>query len=485
MRIYLLFGLILLDFFSGSNAFASSTDSSYQSTLPSFPLVDLGAIPSIPVSPRVRILLILFINVPLLIISFILLLYCLRHLLFTLNRLFTKPQNSYSEIMETNWPAVTILIPAHNEENVIADLLSALINVDYDQDRLQIIIINDRSTDATTSIVDGFVAKHPTLFTHFKRNSGEPGKSAALYDASSLVKHPVMLIFDADYVPGPFLIKQLVVPFFDPEVGTIMGRVVPGNVDKNLLTRLIDMDRAGGYQVNQQARESLSSIPQYGGTAGGVRTQALNEVGGWAPEFLADDTEMTFRLVINDWISVYQNKSECIELVPETWETRDNQIKRWAKGHNQVLFKYFRKVIFLQELSFWQRLDALLLLNIYLISPLLLSGWIFFILSYLLNIVPGSSTLLGFMIIVSITGLGNATFFYEIATALYLDNLRNVKGNRIRLIPFMFLSCFVSMITISRAFWEQITIDRFRKKKIDWKRTEHAARNTGTTNKED
>lgn len=476
MRLYLILGILLFDLLFGSNCYALSQQDLDQTILPSFPLLNLSAVPSIPVSPRTRILLILFINVPLLIINFILLIYCLRHLYFAFNRLFGKSKNVYSEIMEVNWPKVTIIIPAHNEQNVIADLLNALLKLDYNLDLLQVIVVNDRSTDATASIIDGFVASHPQLFTHFYRCEGTPGKSAALADATPMIKNPILLIFDADYVPGPFLLKQLVIPFFDPEVGTIMGRVVPGNTSKNLLTQLIDMDRSGGYQVNQQARENLKYIPQYGGTAGGVRMQALIEVGGWNSKFLADDTEITFRLVTHDWISVYQNKSECIELVPETWAVRNNQIKRWAKGHNQVLFKYGIKILFYKKLSLWQRIDAILLLCIYLISPFLLMSWILFLLSYLLNIVPGSSTIFGFLMIVSITGLGNVTFFYEIATALYLDNLRHVKGNRIRLVPFMFLNCFVSMITISRGFFEQITTDRF-KKKIVWQRTEHKARN--------
>lgn len=482
MKGYLFLGLFFCELLCGSESYALTQTDPNQTILPSFPLLNLSAIPSIPVSPQTRVFLILIINVPLLIINSLLLLYCLRHLLFAFNRLFGTSKNYYSEIMEVNWPKVTILVPAHNEENVIADLLNALLELDYDLTLLQVIIVNDRSTDSTASIVESFVHQYPNLFTHFNRQTGAPGKSAALYDVTPMVKNPILLIFDADYIPGPFLLKQLVVPFFDPEVGAIMGRVVPGNAAKNLLTQLIDLDRSGGYQVNQQARENLSCIPQYGGTAGGVRTQALLEVGGWNPKFLADDTEMTFRLILNDWSIVYQNKSECIELVPETWLVRNNQIRRWAKGHNQVMFKYLTPLLLNRELTYLQLIDGILLLGIYLISPLLLAGWVFFLLSYLLNIVPGSSTIFGFLIIVSITGLGNATFFYEITTALYLDSLRNIRSNRIRLVPLMFLNCLVSMVTISRSFLEQITIDIFRKS-IVWQRTEHTARETDSPKK--
>ncbi len=281
----------------------------------------------------------LFILVPLFIILFILGLYVIRHFRFAINRLFGTQHNLYAEIIEANWPSVTILIAAHNEEAVIADILLGILQVDYPLDKLQVIIVNDRSTDDTGNIVDAFIHNHPGRFTHFFRKEGSPGKSAALVDAMPLIQGSISLFFDADYVPGKFLIKELVSPFFDPEVGSVMGRVIPGNTSKNLLTRLIDLERTGGYQVNQQARENLRTIPQYGGTSGGLRTQALKEVGGWNAKYLAEDTEITFRLLCQQWLVVYQNNAECIELVPETWPVRIRQIKRWAKGHNQVLFK--------------------------------------------------------------------------------------------------------------------------------------------------
>ncbi len=95
------------------------------------------------------------------------------------------------------------------------------------------------------------------------------------------VNTEVVLIFDADYIPGKALIRQLVAPFFDPEVGAVMGRVVPLNVGKKCLTRLLDLERSGGYQVDQQARMNLHMVPQYGGTVAGVRKSALDEIGGW------------------------------------------------------------------------------------------------------------------------------------------------------------------------------------------------------------
>src|SRR5256885_3259633 len=143
--------------------------------------------------------------------------------------------------------------------------------------------VNDRSKDRTRQIIDKFVKDFPGRIRPFHRTSGKPGKAAALKDAMELIATEVTLIFDADYIPGAGLIKQLVAPFFDPEVGGVMGRVVPLNCGTNLLTRLLDLERSGGYQVDQQARMNLRLVPQHGGTVAGgpARGRRGKRGGGW------------------------------------------------------------------------------------------------------------------------------------------------------------------------------------------------------------
>src|SRR5205814_8123711 len=99
-----------------------------------------------------------------------------------------------------------------------------------------------------------------------------------------------------DAVPRKALVRQLGAPILNPEVGSVMARVVPLNVGKKLLTRLLDLERSGGYQVDQQARMNLRFVPQYGGTVAGVRKSALEEIGGWNEQALAEDADQTFRL---------------------------------------------------------------------------------------------------------------------------------------------------------------------------------------------
>ena len=393
--------------------------------------------------------------------------YTARHYCFTFNRLYGKQRHPYSDIDCADWPAVTVLIAAHNEEKVISDILRAVIEVDYPQDRLTIIPVNDRSTDGTRDIIDDFVQHHPGRITPFHRVGGKPGKAAALKDAMRMVETEVVLVFDADYIPGRALIRQLVAPFFDPEVGSVMGRVVPINVGKKLLTRLLDLERSGGYQVDQQARMNLGLVPQYGGTVAGIRTSALEEIGGWDEGTLAEDTDLTYRLLLAGWKTVYQNRAECYEEVPERWPVRVRQIMRWAKGHNQAMVKYCGTILKQPGLTIRERLDGFLLLGVYLMGPVLLLGWVLAV--WLFYSGAEINSQLAVLALAGFTTLGNFAAFFEIAAAAHLDHSRA----RVRLLPLTFLGFTVSLISVSRAAFQQV-VDPILRKELVWEKTERS-----------
>lgn len=396
----------------------------------------------------------------------VLIVYTLRHYFFTLNRLFGRHRQPFVDVLQADWPSLVVFVPAHNESQVIRDSLDALLTCDYPEDRLKIVPIDDRSTDDTRAILQEYVTNYPGRIIPVLRDGGTPGKAAALAEAMALHTDDIFLVFDADYIPGTRLLKQLVAPFFDPEVGAVMGRVVPLNVGLSLLTRLLDLERAGGYQVDQQARMNLRLVPQYGGTVGGVRRLALENVGGWRDDSLAEDTDLTVRLVIAGWDVVYQNRSECYEEVPETWESRIRQIKRWAKGHNQALRRYIGALINNRsDLPFWQVLDGVLLLGVFVVPLVLLVGWLCTIILFYAGYPPqwGRLTVLA---ISSFNTVGNFAVFFQVAAASRLDGSRE----RIRMLPFLFLGFLVSTISVGRASLSRSSWLRGRP--VEWQKTE-------------
>src|SRR5580698_9631797 len=88
-------------------------------------------------------------------------LYTVRHYFFTLNRLFGFQRHPYIDTDTADWPEITVLVAAHNEEKVVANILSALMTVKYPDDKMLVIPVNDRSTDRTREIIDEFVERFP------------------------------------------------------------------------------------------------------------------------------------------------------------------------------------------------------------------------------------------------------------------------------------------------------------------------------------
>jgi cellulose synthase/poly-beta-1,6-N-acetylglucosamine synthase-like glycosyltransferase len=406
----------------------------------------------------------------------ILVIYTVRHYVFTFNRLFGRHRQPYVDITVADWPTVAVFIPCHNEAQVIRGSLEALLAADYPRHRVTLIPIDDRSTDGTGDILRDYASRVPDVVRPVWRTGGTPGKAAALAEASARMGADVHLVFDADYIPGPKLLKQLVAPFFDPEVGAVMGRVVPQNVSRSLLTRLLDLERAGGYQVDQQARMNLGLVPQYGGTVGGVRREALSSVGGWRTDTLAEDTDITFRLLLQGWEVVYQNRSECYEEVPENWPTRIRQIRRWTHGHNQALVRYVRRLAARPAHVPWlQATDGALLLGVFAVGPILLLGWLLALTLYYLGYQPSTSVLV-VLLVSAFSTLGNFAAFFEVATATRLDGSRN----RVRLLPFLFFGFLVSLMAVSQETLLQFVGGGLGMRRRRWDKTERYRQEDGS-----
>lgn len=402
-------------------------------------------------------------------LTVVLLAYGIRHYVFALNRLFTRQGRNFEGVQAAHWPKLTVFIAAHNEEAVIANCIEALVQSDYPHDRLKIIPVNDRSKDRTKEICDQWAQRFPQLLEPFHRTEGRAGKPAALMDAAKRAPADteVFCIFDADYIPSTGLLKQIVAPFLDPEVGVTMGRVVPGNVSTNLLTRMLDLERSAGYQGDQQARQNLRTLPQFGGTVGGIRVRALNAVGGFREDVLAEDTDLTFRLLSEGWRVSYVNTAECYEEVPETWAVRVKQLGRWAKGHNQVFFTFLWRTVTNPHLTLRQRIDALMLLGCYSIAPLTLVGWAFILITYFSPIpVFGVTLTLPVLALVMFGGFGNSAAFYQMAAAVRLDG----NSRRLRLLPLAFVGYIISAVTITKGTYN-LVVDTLLKRELKWDKT--------------
>jgi cellulose synthase/poly-beta-1,6-N-acetylglucosamine synthase-like glycosyltransferase len=397
----------------------------------------------------------------------LLLLYIVRHYFFTLNRAFGKQRLYYQDVLDEDLPTVSVLVPMHNEEKVARYILDLLVASDYPKEKLEIIPINDHSTDRTKEILEEYAQKYPFIRPLHRYGDLPRGKQNSLNDALKIAKGEVIIVYDADYLPPKGQIRALAIAFKDPRVGAVMGRVVPINSEKNLLTRLLDIERSGGYQVDQQARYNLNLIPQYGGTVGGFRKDLVMKLGGFDTRILAEDTELTYKLYLNGYKVAYANIAECYEEAPEDWNVRARQLRRWARGHNQVMFKYFLPTILSKKLSFWQKVDGLLLLAIYMQPFLIFLGLLDSLLLFFLGEMEIASSYLFLLFIFAHNSFGNFAPFFEIGIALVLDGAKQ----RVFILPLMFFEFIFNTIYASLGFFDAL-IDLITKRTILWQKTE-------------
>lgn len=392
--------------------------------------------------------------------------YAIRHMIFSFSRMYGKQRRYYDDIITSEMPSISVLIPMYNEEKVLDNVLDSLVACEYDRDRLEIIPINDSSTDRTRELLDEYHARYEFI-RPIHRNSSLRGKPAALNEAMEFARGEIIIVFDADYRPNKYMLKQLALAFLDPAAGAVMGRVIPYNSGKNLLTRLLSLERAGGYQADQQARYNMGTLPQYGGTVGGFRKELIIESGGFNPFVLAEDTELTFRFYLQGWKIIYANSAECYEEVPETWAIRGKQVRRWSRGHNNVAFRYFFPLLFAKDLKFFEKLDGLLLLLIYMGPTIFSLAFLVSLALFFMGEMNLISTWWVLIFIGATNSFGNFAPFYEISVAVIVDGIKN----DIKLVHLMIFNFYYYLWHINLGFFEAI-IDILTKRHVKWNKTE-------------
>jgi cellulose synthase/poly-beta-1,6-N-acetylglucosamine synthase-like glycosyltransferase len=175
--------------------------------------------------------------------------------------------------MNTTFPSST----SHYDGKSKGALLQKIAETNYPKEKLEVIAIDDASSDDTGKIADEYAKRYRYIkVLHRTPAEGGKGKPAALNAALKDLHNEIVLCFDADYTPHPDLVRILALEFADPTVGAVQGRPVVLNEPQNVVTRLITLERIGGYKIDQQARELLGLVPQIGGTLGGIKRSIIS-----------------------------------------------------------------------------------------------------------------------------------------------------------------------------------------------------------------
>lgn len=254
--------------------------------------------------------------------------------------LFFVHRNDYDKKLPKpkSIPKVSIVIPAYNEEKHIVECLNCVMAIDYPKDKVEIIFVDDGSTDHTYKIAKTFENSRLKIFT--KKNSG---KGATLNFGISKAKGEVIATMDADSFPTKNVLWELIPYFNDPEVMAVTP-AVRIRESKSWLKELQRIE----YLFILFSRKLLSfidSVPVTPGPFSIFRASIFEKIGGFDEKNLVEDHEIALRIQSHNYKIRSSLTADVYTEPPDTITELLNQRVRWQRGgiHNYWHYKFMIK----------------------------------------------------------------------------------------------------------------------------------------------
>ena len=306
---------------------------------------------------------------------------------------FTRPGGGFQ-------PPVTVLIPAYNEAKVIRRTLDGVLKTDYPD--LQILVVDDGSSDDTAAIVASYALQHPQVTLIAKPNGG---KWSALNAGFAATRRDYLVTIDADTIVPPHTIAALIAPFAEPRVDAVCGNVQVGNIH-NILTAFQDLEYVTTQNYDRRAFHALNCISVVPGATGAWRRQRVLDAGGYSPQTLTEDADLTLTLLASGARIVYAPDARSVTEAPDTCSALFKQRLRWSFGTFQCLWKH-RRQLFKGTLG-WVAMPNLLCFQVVypLLSPI---GDLVFVLSLLRG--DFGAVAIGYLMFLAMDLLGSLVAF--------------------------------------------------------------------------
>ncbi|MDT7858865.1 MAG: glycosyltransferase [Candidatus Aenigmarchaeota archaeon] len=222
-------------------------------------------------------------------------------------------------------PKVSILVPAYNEEKTIAKTLKSLLRLNYPKNLLEIIAINDGSTDNTLKIMKKFEKYGVKVID--KPNGG---KASALNAGLKVAKGDIIVCMDADSIVSRNALKNTVGYFNDPNVAAVASSLKVYK-PRTLWQKVQYVE----YIYNVFLRKVLSlmdSLFVVPGPFGLYRRSVLEKLGGWEEGNITEDMELTMRLQKAGYKIETSLNSVVYTKTPDTFKRLIRQRVRWYRG---------------------------------------------------------------------------------------------------------------------------------------------------------
>lgn len=233
-------------------------------------------------------------------------------------------------------PNVSILVPVKNEERVVGRLLTALTRLDYPRENLEVVVVEDGSSDRTLEICREFARSFSWIKVYHREKTC--GKGDALNFAFRQSTGEIIATFDADDVPEPEAIRKALRYFNGPEIGAVHGYHRTLNLRESIVARLAAYETFL-YRLANDGKYQLRLFVTFSGSNTFFRRSALERAGLWDPNSLVEDAELSVRFA-EAKIATRLAPVESGQEITATVRSLFRQRVRWSAGNVQAGFKH-------------------------------------------------------------------------------------------------------------------------------------------------
>jgi cellulose synthase/poly-beta-1,6-N-acetylglucosamine synthase-like glycosyltransferase/peptidoglycan/xylan/chitin deacetylase (PgdA/CDA1 family)/spore germination protein YaaH len=231
-------------------------------------------------------------------------------------------------------PMISVLIPCFNEEKVIESSVRRILASNWA--RLEVLVLDDGSSDHTAEVVRKAFAEEPRVTLMSFENGG---KARALNRGLAKAQGDVVVALDADTLFPSDTLAKLARWFSEPKVGAVAGNALVGN-RRNLITRWQALEYVTAQNLERRALAALGAVTVVPGAVGAWRRAAIEALGGYPDDTLAEDQDLTLAMQRAGWRVEFDPEARAYTEAPETVGGLLKQRFRWSFGTLQCIYKH-------------------------------------------------------------------------------------------------------------------------------------------------
>jgi poly-beta-1,6-N-acetyl-D-glucosamine synthase len=247
------------------------------------------------------------------------------------------------------WPPLTVLIPAHNEGQVIGTCVRAARGLDYPD--LEILVLDDGSTDDTVAVAEQAAAGDRRV--RAVRDPVNRGKAERLNLGLQLAATDLVIVCDADTHMHPLAPKLLVSRLLRSPLNAAAAGAPHVSNRTNLLSAMQVLEAASIIGLIRRTSSLRGRVGTVAGVLAVLRREPVLAVGGYRSEMATEDIDLTWRLLLSGWHTVYEPGALIGMQVPTRLKALWAQRRRWARGQGEVLHQHLGSLVRWSHRGMW------------------------------------------------------------------------------------------------------------------------------------